>query len=57
MGRERTHVVLNVYGEDSAETVTNAIEAAQAEAEAECVSEALREIASAYTGWDAAESQ
>lgn len=49
--RHRDHRVLNVYGSEAVEAVENAIAAAQSDG-AETESEAIQEVASAYTGWD-----
>lgn len=55
MGRRlKQHRVLNVYGEDAIETVENALGLAMVDG-AEDEAEAIREIAAAYAGYDAAD--
>lgn len=50
MGNSRDQRVLNVYGEDNLDIVDSAVEVAMEEEDAESVSEAVTEIASAYIG-------
>lgn len=52
--RQKTHRVINVYGDDAIETVENAVEAAMREGAVD-ETDALRHLARAYTGYDAAE--
>lgn len=52
--RRKAHRVINVYGDEAIETVENAVEAAMQEGAAD-ETDALRALARAYTGYDAAE--
>lgn len=51
MVRQKDHLVLNVYGDESVEIVEEAIEAAQRAEGADDVSEAIEMVCRAYMGY------
>jgi len=51
-----TEKVISVYDPDDAETIENAVDAAREHADADTYGAAVAELARAYTGWEASDS-
>jgi hypothetical protein len=53
---DMTEKVISVYDADDAETIENGVDAAREAADADTYGEAVAELARAYTGWHASDS-